>query len=83
MNKWKNITIYVTILAVAILIGYDFVAIAKGGTEASISHLVKVWGHKYPIIPFVVGVLIGHFWWSVKPTKDLEEIERMVKKLDE
>lgn len=80
--KVKTLTIYVLLVTLVGLIGYDFYAIAVGGTESSISHLVKIWGHKYPIIPFAVGILCGHFFWGVKPTKESEAIEEMVKKLD-
>ena len=82
MKKWSVFTIYVTVIAVAAIIVWDFVAISNGGTQASISHLIKVWGHKYPIIPFSMGVLCGHFFWGVKQTKALERIGKMVKDLD-
>lgn len=80
--KVKTLTIYVLLIAIVALIAYDFYALAAGGTSASISHLVKVWGHKYPIIPFVVGVLCGHFFWGVKQTNELKKIDEMTKDLD-
>ena len=81
--KVKTITIYFTLLIVAAAIGYDFYAIAVGGTEASISHIIKVWGHKYPIISFSLGALFGHFFWPIKSTKDTKKIDEMIRELDE
>ena len=81
--KIKKITIYVVLFIVALGVIYDFYAIAVGGTEASISHLMKMWGHKYPIVPFAMGVLMGHFYWPIKETKEIAVINEAVKKLDE
>ncbi len=80
--KIKQITMLIIGLVVIALIGYDFYAIAVGGTEASISHIVIVWSYKYPIIPFGMGVLIGHFFWPIKKTKSIQIINDMIKELD-
>ena len=80
--KTKTLTIYFTLAIIVAAIVYDFYAIAVGGTEASISHMIKVWGHKYPIVPFVMGVLCGHFFWGVKTTKSLKKIDDFIKELD-
>lgn len=63
---------FVGIIAIAIII-YDAVALIKGGTEASISHLMIVWSYEYPIFTFVMGVLAGHLFWRVRETKDLSK----------
>lgn len=82
MNKWKTYTLFFTLITFVVIIAYDFLAIFQGGTEASISHLIKVWGHKYPLIPFVFGLLCGHFFWGVKKTKELKVIDNFVQELD-
>lgn len=71
----RSITSIVILSAVVILLGYDVFAIYKGGTEASISHMVIEWSYKYPIFTFSFGVLCGHFFWRVRGGKILRKIE--------
>jgi hypothetical protein len=61
--NWKNLTYYVIISTIALLAGYDIVAINNGGVDASISVMLYTWACSYPIIPFVLGGLCGHLFW--------------------
>jgi len=79
--KTKNLTMIVVLAIVVLAIVYDFYAIALGGTEASISHLIIVYSHKYPLIPFLFGILCGHFFWQMKITDDMRKIDTMKKEL--
>lgn len=64
--NWKRITLIVTSLFVVAMIGYDVFAVIKGGTDATISAVVLHWSKEYLIIPFALGALMGHLFWSQK-----------------
>jgi len=64
MIHWKNITVAVCIAATVALIAYDVLANAQGGVSATISRVLRAAAMEYPIIPFAVGVLVGHLFWS-------------------
>ena len=70
MNKT---TIIVIVSAVLALIGYDVYALSVNGTEASISYTIVAWSYKYPILPFVFGFLMGHFFWRIRNVKGTDQ----------
>lgn len=66
----RKITI-VFILAIVILIAaYDVFAIAKGGTEASISYVLIGWSKEFPAFTFTMGFTMGHLFWVIRKTPD-------------
>lgn len=67
-------TIYFMIFIVVLIAVYDFYAIAKGGTEASISHIIFEWSYKVPFFTFSFGYLAGHLTWRIRDTKITKEI---------
>lgn len=70
----KKITSMVIMLLIVIIAIYDVYAIAKGGTEASISHTLRVWAHKYIALPFSFGFVCGHLFWPISITDKLKKI---------
>lgn len=52
---------------VAIAIIYDVFIIIKKGKEQSISAFMIRLAYKHPIIPFAMGVLMGHLFWAMNP----------------
>ena len=65
MELTTKIFIIGTIL---VWIVYDIYAlIMSKKTEYTISYVILQWGEKYPflkmVIPFALGILIGHFFW--------------------
>jgi len=72
------------LFAIVIVGGYDIYAIIKGGTEATISHMVFEWSYKYPIFTFSCGffpgVLVGHFFWRIRDGKITKEISDNTRK---
>lgn len=49
---------------VAIVV-FDFYIIATKGKKESISaHIIRL-SHKYPSIPFLLGMVCGHLFWSM------------------
>jgi L-lactate permease len=78
----KKITAIFTIslivfVTVAITV-FDIWAISKGGTEASISHLIFEWSYKYPMLNhlagLIEGILIGHLFWRIRDTATTKKI---------
>lgn len=60
-----NITLsFIGIVVVAIAV-FDVWIIAKKGKQESISaHIIRL-SHQYPSIPFLVGFVAGHLFWSM------------------
>ncbi len=58
-------TSIILVLIVSALIAWDiYIAFAQPG--GTISETVLFFSHKHPIIPFALGVVCGHFFWSQK-----------------
>ena len=47
------------------LIVWDIIAVIRGGTQATISQIVRDQAIKRPMLPFAIGVLCGHWFWSL------------------
>lgn len=69
MNFKKIVPIFIAVTVIAVL-AVDVWLLAKGGTEATISHWMIVSSYQYPLIPFFWGFLMGHFFWRLRDTKD-------------
>lgn len=66
MINWKKYTfLFIVFTAVSIAI-FDFFIIYKGGTEASISHMLITWSYDYPAVTFLFGFTAGHLFWRLK-----------------
>jgi len=42
---------------------YDAVASVRGHGELSASAVILEWSIRWPLIPLLVGVLLGHIFW--------------------
>lgn len=49
--------------AILLIIAYDVFATLKWGGEQSVSWQMWLWSKTYPIIPFLLGVIMGHWFW--------------------
>jgi TctA family transporter len=60
-----NITlVFIAVLVIAIAV-FDVWIIAKKGKQESISaHIIRM-SYKYPSIPFLIGFVCGHLFWSM------------------
>ena len=80
----KKVTAIITFglipLIVIIILGYDVFAIAKGGTEASISSLLISSAYRMPFMVYIIGlfngILIGHLFWRMKANKDTSVFDK-------
>lgn len=60
-----TITVWFIVLLVVAVAVFDFYIIFKQGKYYSISAYIIRWSHKYPSIPFLLGFLCGHLFWSM------------------
>lgn len=56
-------TAIVLIVSVILLLLYDLFAVIKWGGDFTISWQIWTFSKLYPIIPFLMGVVIGHMLW--------------------
>jgi len=55
----------VGVIATAVLwIGWDVVAYLWGGNESTISRVITDASRNWPIIPLLVGIVLGHLFFS-------------------
>jgi hypothetical protein len=56
--------VFVAVLIAAIVI-FDIFIIMKKGKYHSISAFIIRASHKYPSVPFLLGFVCGHLFWSM------------------
>lgn len=66
MNNNQKVTAYVIFVAVVVLLGYDCYAYIHGGLEATISWILYDQSQEYPMIPFALGLLMGHLFGQMR-----------------
>lgn len=65
-----NLTLLFIGLVVAAVACFDVFIIAKKGKQESISaHIIRA-SHKYPLFVLLLGIVLGHLFWSMK-TEDI------------
>ena len=60
-----RLTLLLTLIA---LLGYDLFAVYQFGYEGTISLVVFTMAKSFPIIPFLVGVVVGHLFFPIEGT---------------
>jgi hypothetical protein len=59
-----RLLLVIAFLACVILILlFDVWAWATHGKEATASTLIHLWAKEWPLLPFLVGMVIGHLFW--------------------
>ena len=75
-TNWKQLTIiFIAVVFIAIAI-WDVLAISQGGTEASISSTIITWTYKFPAFTFLMGFIMGHLFWRMKPNDETKFIDQ-------
>lgn len=57
---------------VALLVTYDLWAMMTHGYSWTISKDMREFAGKYPIVPFALGIVFGHLYWSRHPEPKAE-----------
>jgi len=65
-DRVVNITIAVIIMATTILVGWDIVVALNDVKHDTISRVLQAWAFEFPVIPFLWGILGGHWFWPRK-----------------
>jgi hypothetical protein len=52
---------------IGVILLYDAIVVTLTGIDATISAAMIELAHNYPIVPFLVGLVCGHFFWGAKP----------------
>ena len=60
----KLITTIIMIVTVIGLVGWDIYVAATPVGGDTISEIIRQSAKNHPMIPFVLGVLIGHWFWT-------------------
>lgn len=77
----KKLTAWFILVAVLVIAVYDGYVLIEGGTEASISHTLYMWSHKYPLVTFLWGMLCGHLFWRIRDTKETRKLNDAMRDL--
>lgn len=62
--KHKTLTMWVIFAAVLLIFVYDAWAVMQKPKRSTVSKIVTLSSKKYLLIPFLLGLLMGHFFWS-------------------
>jgi len=63
MNK-KIITISILLGSAALLIGWDIYVYFAGTNPEMITGVIWNTSREHPVLPFLVGVVMGHLFWG-------------------
>jgi len=61
-----SLTVIFIIVMVVLITVFDVWIIAKKGKTQSISAVIIRSSKQYPLITLLVGILLGHLYWSMK-----------------
>lgn len=53
----------ICLVVVVAILAWDLFAVLKWGREATVSARVRAWSAAYPLIPFLIGMVAGHWFW--------------------
>lgn len=65
LDKFKTRfqTAWVIVAVVVVLIGWDIYAFKAADPDGTISEVILGAAKRHTIVPFLFGVLMGHFFW--------------------
>lgn len=67
-------TIFIIIIVAAVFI-FDVWVIFKKGKQASVSANIIRGSKKYPLVTLMVGMLLGHLYWSMNTADIYPDVE--------
>lgn len=62
MSIKVSLAVLLHIIVVVIMV-WDMVALAMHRPDHTISSIVRDWSYSAPILPFAIGMVIGHLFW--------------------
>lgn len=65
-NGWTPIILALVLLALLTAIGvYDVLVSYRVIPGCTVSSVIHDWSQQFPVMPFAIGLLIGHLLWPV------------------
>jgi hypothetical protein len=61
---------YFSLIALVVILGYDFYLFFEGGTQNTISWYLYEASYEHPFIAFLTGFVCGHLFWQMKKPKE-------------
>jgi hypothetical protein len=59
-----NLTLWFIIIMVGLTLAYDGIIAVTRGIDATVSRQLLKLGQQWPIVPFLLGVVAGHLFWT-------------------
>lgn len=59
----RQLTTWFLIAFVTAGVAWDLYVYTRYGVDATISRVVRDWARVDPVVPFALGLLMGHFFW--------------------
>jgi hypothetical protein len=63
LDRARLILVMIFFLCVVLILVFDVWAWAAHGKEATASALIHAWAKDWPLLPFLVGMVLGHLFW--------------------
>lgn len=68
--NFRPITRWIMLSVIAALIVWDVLAYLIGGNNSTISVIITDWSYYSPWIPYLFGLMCGHFFFPAKRSID-------------
>lgn len=75
---YKKATVIFILTIGALIATWDVWVMHNGGLASSISQTMIMWGYKYPIFTFLMGIICGHLFWRMRDDADTKKISDFV-----
>lgn len=66
MNLTKAVLAVCILVTLALVAAWDIAVMATGKPEYSVSSITQSWSKENPVLPLIVGVVVGHLFWPIK-----------------
>lgn len=62
-DELPAVVYWIAALTIAIVAIWDGYAQATGQEHMTITEIIYLWSRKWPLLPFVAGMVAGHLFW--------------------
>ena len=74
--KASQLTGYFILIIIGLIGVYDGYALLSEGTTATVSYKIRVWSKEYPAFTFLMGFTMGHLFWGMRTTPEMEKLKK-------
>jgi hypothetical protein len=69
INVGRIIVAAILLAALASAGAWDIFSAYRGYESSTISEVVQDWSTRWPVLPLLIGVLLGHLFWPSYPIR--------------